>query len=53
MLETLKARGITLDVKRLLGAGELPVQVVDASTLPTAASEDQRRETPKQQEIKR
>jgi hypothetical protein len=53
MLETLKARGITLDVKRLLGAGELPVQVVDASTLPAAVSAEQRRGTPKQQEIKR
>jgi hypothetical protein len=53
LLETLKARGITLDVKRLLGAGELPVQVVDASTLPATASEEQRRAAPKQQEIKR
>jgi hypothetical protein len=53
MLETLKARGITLDVKRLLGAGELPVQVVDAASLPTAASEEHRRATPMQQEVKR
>jgi hypothetical protein len=53
MLETLKARGITLDVKRLLGAGELPVQVVDASTLPASVSEVQRRATPRQQEVKR
>jgi len=53
MLETLKARGITLDVKRLLGAGELPVQVVDAASLPTAASEEHRRATPMQREVKR
>ena len=47
MLETLAARGIKLDVKRLLGAGELPVQVVDASTLPAVASAEERAATDK------
>ena len=53
LLETLAARGIELDVKRLLGAGELPVQVVDASTLPAATSTEQRATPGKLQEIKR
>jgi hypothetical protein len=53
MLETLKARGIMLDVKRLLGAGELPVQVVDSSTLPASTSNEQQSAISKQQEIKR
>jgi hypothetical protein len=53
LLETLAARGIALDVKRLLGAGELPVQVVDASTLPATASTEQRPTIGKLQEIKR
>jgi hypothetical protein len=53
MLETLKARGLTLDVKRLLGAGELPVQVVDASTLPAEVLQEQRSVAPKLLKIKR
>jgi hypothetical protein len=53
LLETLAARGITLDVKRLLGAGELPVQVVEASTLPAAVTTDERSATGKLQELKR
>ncbi len=32
--ETLSARGIRLQVQRLLGAGELPVQVVDPDSVP-------------------
>lgn len=39
LLETLAARGIQLDVKRLLAAGELPVQAVDPATVPVAQTE--------------
>lgn len=39
LLDTLAARGIQLDVKRLLGAGELPVQAVDPATVPAAHTE--------------
>jgi hypothetical protein len=53
MLQTLEARGITLDVKRLLSAGELPVQAVDASTLPAVAPAEHRSAAPKRQELKR
>ncbi len=42
LLETLSARGIQLNVTRLLGAGELPVQVVDPSSVPEAASDEVR-----------
>lgn len=34
LMRTLAARGLTLDVTRRLGAGEVPVQVVDPSTVP-------------------
>ena len=44
LLKTLQARGIELTVTRQLQAGELPVQVVDAATLPKARStEEQQR----------
>jgi hypothetical protein len=39
LLETLAARGLRLDVQRLLGAGELPVQTVDPASLPTLHTE--------------
>ncbi len=38
LFETLKARGIPINVTRLLQAGEAPVQVVDASSLPALAN---------------
>ncbi len=38
LFETLKARGIPIDVTRLLQAGEAPVQVVDAFSLPARSS---------------
>ncbi len=44
LLETLAARGVKLNVTRLLGAGELPVQAVDAASLPRAAAEEARRQ---------
>jgi hypothetical protein len=34
LLQTLHARGLTLDVTRRLEAGEVPVQVVDGASLP-------------------
>lgn len=43
--QTLAARGLKLDVTRQLGAGELPVQAVDPSTLPQARSEEERSRT--------
>ncbi len=36
LLKTLAARGVNLNVTRLLQAGEVPVQAVDAATLPAA-----------------
>lgn len=42
LLKTLEARGVKLNVTRLLQAGEVPVQVVDAATLPAARTEDGR-----------
>jgi hypothetical protein len=42
LFETLKARGIPITVTRLLQAGEAPVQVVDAASLPEHAGEAQR-----------
>lgn len=39
LFDTLKARGIPITVKRLLQAGEAPVQVVDAASLPTRTAE--------------
>lgn len=47
LFETLKARGIPITVTRLLQAGEAPVQVVDAATLPARAAEERRHATPK------
>jgi hypothetical protein len=42
LLKTLGARGVKLNVTRLLQAGEVPVQVVDASTLPARKAEEER-----------
>ena len=42
LLKTLEARGVKLNVTRLLQAGEVPVQVVDASTLPARKAEEER-----------
>lgn len=42
--ETLATRGITIDVTRMLGAGQVPVQVVDAESLPSFADNEQERE---------
>ncbi len=52
LLETLAARGIELDVKRLLGAGELPVQVVDPATVPTSHAEPDRQASDKLRAMK-
>ena len=51
LFETLKARGIPINVTRLLQAGEAPVQVVDAATLPARAQETQRTEPLKARSI--
>jgi hypothetical protein len=51
LFETLKARGIPIEVTRLLQAGEAPVQVVDAATLPARAAEEHRRQTLKARSI--
>lgn len=40
LMQTLEARGLKLAVTRRLDAGAVPVQVVDASTLPAIAHED-------------
>lgn len=40
LFDTLKARGIPITVTRLLQAGEVPVQVVDAASLPTRNVEE-------------
>ncbi len=45
LFDTLKARGIPIEVTRLLQAGEVPVQVVDADSLPVRAEAD-RQHTP-------
>lgn len=42
LFETLQARGIPIAVTRLLQAGEAPVQVVDAATLPVRIAEERR-----------
>lgn len=42
LFDTLKARGIPIAVTRLLQAGEAPVQVVDAASLPARAGETAR-----------
>lgn len=41
--ETLALRGIAIDVTRMLAAGEVPVQVVDAASLPDFGSEETHR----------
>ncbi len=52
LFETLQARGIPINVTRLLQAGEAPVQVVDASSLPARRDEAERqRETLKARSI--
>lgn len=51
LFETLKARGIPIAVTRLLQAGEAPVQVVDAATLPQRATEERRHEPLKARSI--
>ncbi len=53
LMETLKARGIHLDVTRMLGAGELPVQEVDPATLPARAADESRRAPPAAREMPR
>lgn len=45
LFDTLKARGIPITVTRLLQAGEAPVQVVDAASLPERVTEE-RQHTP-------
>ncbi len=52
LLETLAARGIQLDVKRLLGAGELPVQAVDPATVPAVQTEHSQQTRDKLREMK-
>ena len=52
LVATLAARGIQLDVKRLLGAGELPVQAVDPASLPAVQAEADRRAAQKLREMK-
>lgn len=47
LFDTLKARGIPIEVTRLLQAGEAPVQIVDAASLPDHPDED-RRDAPPQ-----
>ena len=42
LAETLAARGLALDVKRRLGAGEVPVQAVDPASLPRPRADDER-----------
>lgn len=42
LMETLAARGLQLEVTRLLGAGELPVQAVAPESLPDFAAEERR-----------
>ena len=41
--KTLAARGLKVAVSRMLAAGEVPVQVVDAATLPAWSNEEDRR----------
>ncbi|MBK9116005.1 MAG: hypothetical protein IPM22_10250 [Betaproteobacteria bacterium] len=40
LMATLEARGLTLDVRRRLEAGEVPVQVVDGDQLPAIAADE-------------
>lgn len=48
LFETLKARGIRVDVTRMLQAGEAPVQQVDPASLPRRREEEDRRAAPPQ-----
>lgn len=41
LLKTLEARGVKLDIARMLQAGEVPVQVVDAATLPLMKEDEE------------
>lgn len=50
--ETLALRGIAIDVTRMLAAGEVPVQVVDAASLPAFGTEESPR-TAKPRAMKR
>ena len=52
LMQTLAARGLELDVTRRLGAGEVPVQVVDGAQLPAVAGDDaaQPRQAPRARE---
>lgn len=43
LMETLAARGISMDVRRRLAAGEIPVQVVESESLPRIHTEDSAR----------
>jgi hypothetical protein len=40
LMQTLAARGLSLDVTRRLGAGEIPVQVVNGETLPRVYADE-------------
>jgi hypothetical protein len=46
LFDTLKARGIPIEVTRLLQAGEVPVQIVDAASLPVRNEEERRPAAP-------
>lgn len=52
LLETLAARGLQLEVQRLLGAGELPVQAVDPASVPATADDTRRKDTTQLREMK-
>lgn len=52
LLKTLAARGVKLNVTRLLQAGEVPVQQVDPATLPVAKTEEERYQTTAAKEMK-
>jgi hypothetical protein len=41
LFETLRSRGLNLDLQRHIAAGQLPVQVVDASSLPRLATAEE------------
>ena len=49
LMQTLATRGITLDVTRRLDAGAVPVQVVDAASLPAVRGEERERRSGKPQ----
>lgn len=52
LLKTLAARGVKLNVTRLLQAGEVPVQQVDPATLPVTKTEEERYSTTATKEMK-